>query len=463
EWVPIVDLGVVVKNRHTEPAHYLLLKPKSCGSVGPLQALPGLNHTSEQLPDMSRPGRRYEGIPVMVFHGTHKGLQGVVLADYDSAERFKRLNGGAQAAAIADQDGILVTIGKEMSQIRIENIPIDTRRILTEARYLPNDVLFGRGSSHNVDMQPYNGIFPVAMKQSKARTPPLAVLAPMWTVDALPPLDGEYSSGEDTGQWLALPQLAHKRIDVQVVGVNKLRRPSATMLALEGKFGRLLIDNPIPPDKSKVNVYAVGKNGLKHAIDRTCIKPRRQGDGGESLWEMTARVVILGPDVHEKSSHIGEYGQTMPSVRHPYGRGVVPIQFLGEDDYNYYYETMLSSAKNEKGTTLTQIRPVNDFRVLHYIGTAGLSGLQTRWPYTELSWSACDVDALRRRLSKRVYCSDETVCRPVVMPSWYHSPPALSITVQVKCTLLSEWNKTDGIAMISVPNVNAYAIRMGSL
>ncbi|KAF8194873.1 hypothetical protein K438DRAFT_1968816 [Mycena galopus ATCC 62051] len=157
-----------------------------------------------------------------------------------------------------------------------------------------------------------------------------------------------WTVSEESGQWMSLPQLAKKRVDVKVVGVTNISRLSPRMQALEGKFGYLLIDTPVHTADSKVTVYTVGKNQMKHDVPRKCIKPRREGNMRGDFWEMNDRVVLLGPDLESNSSRIGEYGKIMPFGAHPRGPGVIAVKFAGLDTPAFYYVSMLSLAKNEK-------------------------------------------------------------------------------------------------------------------
>lgn len=73
-------------------------------------------------------GRRYEGVSVFVGGSTRqKGLQGVVIGDYDSAERAARLKNQRANGIIGglDQAGVMLTIKDRHgrpSQEKIENV-----------------------------------------------------------------------------------------------------------------------------------------------------------------------------------------------------------------------------------------------------------------------------------------------------------------------------------------------------
>ncbi|KAF8197278.1 hypothetical protein K438DRAFT_1760066 [Mycena galopus ATCC 62051] len=301
-------------------------------------------NTSQEEFRMKLAGARYDGIPVQVRKGPHKGLLGVVVGDHDSADRIQRLKsagifGGRNRGC--DQDGILLTIGKEMSNLKVENVPIEnvlhqhSKLKIAQARFLPHAILFGNAPAREEDGPLWRGSFRISKNISRPPTPPaVPAAAPMWTADRTPALDSE-----ESGQWMSLPQLAKKRVNVKVVGVTNLSRPSPRMQALEGKFGYLLIDTPVPTADSKVTVYAVGKNQMKHDV---------HANASNRAVKMNDRVVVLGPDLESNSSRIGEYGKIMPSVAHPHGPGVIAVKFAGLDTPAFYYVSMLSLAKNEK-------------------------------------------------------------------------------------------------------------------
>ncbi|KAJ6564320.1 hypothetical protein B0H19DRAFT_1258778 [Mycena capillaripes] len=232
----------------------------------------------------------------------------MVIGHHESPERVKKL--AQQRSTGTDywdnQDGVVVTIRHEISNHMV-SVPIQfvyheyTSYPLAKARWLPRD----RGS------------FPVEKPKQRASTPPpppsadsAADLA--WGVpENLPELDGE-----STGDWMNIPGLVMKRVGIKIVSVKNLPQPSATMSGLEGKAGYLLQGAPITAADAKVMVYGAGKNGTKHQINRTCIKPRRENDAGWKLTEVVERVVIIGPDQDGSMEHKGEYGQTQPHLVH---------------------------------------------------------------------------------------------------------------------------------------------------
>lgn len=161
---------------------------------------------------------------------------------------------------------------------------------------------------------------------------------------------------------MSVPELAMKRVDVQVVGIQHLRKISQSMAALEGKCGWLLLANPPPLNEPKIEVFGVGKNGMKHNIERGCIKPRRKDDAGKELWETTARVIILGPDIYHNTAQKGRYALTLPELVSMHGPGVVPVKLEGGQGPLYFPAWSLALAKNVKVQTLHGVFDVTMFR-----------------------------------------------------------------------------------------------------
>jgi hypothetical protein len=168
--------------------------------------------------------------------------------------------------------------------------------------------------------------------------------------------------GEATGEWISVPELAMKRVDVQVVGIQHLHKITPSMAALEGKCGWLLLANPPPLNEPKIEVFGVGKNGMKHKIERGCIKPRRKDDAGKELWEITARVIILGPDIYHNTAQKGRYALTFPEIVSIHGPGVVPVKLEGGQGPLYFPAWSLALAKNVKIQALHGVFDVTIFR-----------------------------------------------------------------------------------------------------
>ena len=173
----------------------------------------------------------------------------------------------------------------------------------------------------------------------------------------------ELNLGETDGRWLCIPGLARKHVDVKVEGVvgldDRKFRTSATIRALEGRTGYLLLEKAVLErslDSQKIDVYAVGKNGTKHGVAPKCIRPVRQTDSGTPLTEVLVRVVIIGPDVDGVAEMLGRYAQTEPERPHDKGRDVVYVrletQRLHEpDEFRLFHRNSLCRATNTTVST----------------------------------------------------------------------------------------------------------------
>ncbi|KAJ7769783.1 hypothetical protein B0H14DRAFT_2632674 [Mycena olivaceomarginata] len=149
--------------------------------------------------------------------------------------------------------------------------------------------------------------------------------------------------GEATGEWISVPELAMKRVDVQVVGIQHLHKITPSMAALEGKCGWLLLANPPPLNEPK-------------------IEPRRKDDAGKELWEITARVIILGPDIYHNTAQKGKYALTFPELVSIHGPGVVPVKLEGGQGPLYFPAWSLALAKNVKIQALHGVFDITIFR-----------------------------------------------------------------------------------------------------
>ncbi|KAJ7201015.1 hypothetical protein GGX14DRAFT_571588 [Mycena pura] len=278
-------------------------------------------------------GRRYEGIEVQVaFHGPHKGTRGIVVGDHDTAERAARVAAAKarsrkylakQIDVMQEARGIMVTVRKEASnelfEMKIERLlHVHTWTPLAQALSLPPAILKGLRGSH-VNNAPL---------RSQTPSPPL---------DRTPSPPAEEKQfptevpGEKSGEWLTIPGLAKKRVDVQLGGLLALSqqnfRPSNTILGLEGRTGYLLLASPVLAttlQSTKVDVYVVGRNGTKHAIAPMCIRPLRTHDG-TPITQIKGRVVVIGPDVLGDTKEVGRYGQTEPDFKHDYSPDAVVV------------------------------------------------------------------------------------------------------------------------------------------
>ncbi|KAJ7860236.1 hypothetical protein B0H14DRAFT_2576734 [Mycena olivaceomarginata] len=329
--------------------------------------------------DFVRPSRETKGYGKKGTQGfiviPHRGFIGIIIGDFDSKERSDRLkkaaldslacqaeevNHGKQPhpksrtgklvkpeeptyTRLRDPDvaGIMVTIRGDHS-LETVHVPIEhvrhlrqvsfdldmffspvlrTMRPLVEARFFPSDILYGIREPEPPSNPPaitYRGPFRSDTKKEPApprSTTPTPANAAVWASQWQPPLEGE-----DTGLWLCLPELAFKRLDVQVIGVAtlKLKKTSAAVRNCEGRKGWVLPTSAIPRDAKKVDVCSIGKNGTMHPIDKTCVKPLRTDDEGHPLGETAQRIVVIGPDAEGSSSRPGEYAQVVPLALHDY-------------------------------------------------------------------------------------------------------------------------------------------------
>ncbi|KAJ7318791.1 hypothetical protein DFH08DRAFT_971156 [Mycena albidolilacea] len=272
----------------------------------------------------------------VIVGGKHpwKGLRGEVIGDYDGPKRASKLEawlkeckytksssafdprkGGEDASWKTNQDEIFVTIKEIATNKTVSGIPLK-----------------------NVWHEPRVEIALSFLKRLNKHV------------------------GEATGEWISVPELAMKRVDVQVVGIQHLHKITPSMAALEGKCGWLLLANPPPLNEPKIEVFGVGKNGMKHKIERGCIKPRRKDDAGKELWEITARVIILGPDIYHNTAQKGRYALTFPELVSIHGPGVVPVKLEGGQGPLYFPAWSLALAKNVKIQALHGVFDVTIFR-----------------------------------------------------------------------------------------------------
>ncbi|KAJ7727021.1 hypothetical protein DFH07DRAFT_782592 [Mycena maculata] len=140
-------------------------------------------------------------------------------------------------------------------------------------------------------------------------------------------------AGEEDGQWLCLPSLVGKRVDVILCGLpalvgKKHVMVGARLAACEGKCGHLLIQQATYNDlarrvqhghldKHKIFVYGFKST---HATPVSCVRPCRVLGDGRRLEDSTERVVILGADCEGRSGEWGLYAQVIqPQDQNPPG------------------------------------------------------------------------------------------------------------------------------------------------
>ncbi|KAF8193076.1 hypothetical protein K438DRAFT_1969560 [Mycena galopus ATCC 62051] len=294
----------------------------------PLKAQGNASELARQSPYFTQYGM-YKHLEVQVTGDFGlKNFRGSVVDVYDSVSRRRRLAAGE----VLDRNGLLFTIRDALSNREVQNVAIEdlllesTMRPLTEAHELPLDVL--RGKAAPSTLPTLRGSFPVVLPQrQKTPPPPVSFVGRHADSQRGGPLLA--LEGERTGQWLAHGKLEGKRLDVQVVDVVRVRtKISPAMAALEGRFGWLLLEGSKHVDSKKLTVYGAGRNGAKHDVDRTCIRPRRETDSGEPFTETSQRVVVVGRDVYMQDAYMGEYAQTLPLEKHALGDGVVAVMFV---------------------------------------------------------------------------------------------------------------------------------------
>jgi hypothetical protein len=175
--------------------------------------------------------------------------------------------------------------------------------------------------------------------------------------------------GEFDGRWLLTPGLASKRVDVIIQGVDSFPRTNKMnvtdkMRQDNDKCAILLNGSKFKPSdlQKTITLFNVGgPTGRKAAFPPPCIRPRRELASGKSITEVVTRVIVLGPDVNNHLLHIGQYGQTQPTVTHTFGPRVVAVKFVGRAEFEFYHYVNLCLSENvEKETAETRF-PVTNF------------------------------------------------------------------------------------------------------
>ncbi|KAJ7444055.1 hypothetical protein B0H11DRAFT_1931229 [Mycena galericulata] len=289
-------------------------------------------------------GKQYEGREVEVV-GKHpdKGTWGTVVGDHDSEARAQRMK--AWMSANPDKDvygrrwwdsrGILVSI-RTHTGLMIQDIPV-------------NNLVMRR---HDLSQKPVPLTRAYHLPSAPSKSPVLAVPRPR----------------EDTGEWMCIPALKGKRVDVVLEGVNsvalethRIFKTSAKIRALEGKAAYLLLADAIDPkslDKKKVQVFGFS---VPHGIGPMCIKPRRFSDDGTTRIDtFKERVVIVGPDIQGDIVAKGCYAQTRPHTEHTHGGGIVEVE-LESGSLKLYHYSSLCMARNIHIDTTDNAFPCTTF------------------------------------------------------------------------------------------------------
>ncbi|KAK6967061.1 hypothetical protein R3P38DRAFT_3244748 [Favolaschia claudopus] len=339
------------------------------------------------------PTAHYIGLGVLVVAaGAMKGFRGTVTGVYNSQDRANRLRrleqhwadirsqeersptakglterlrgidiGAQNALAKAEKvhEGLLLTIrkaqaGETVQHIRIEDVVHERTMVpLLKTRGMLDRIL--RGNQVLETTQQHLGLFPPLPPPPRPVTPcPTPTNEPLWGADSLKPkLDGE-----EDGEWLCIPGLAMKRLDVIVVGVAEVETLAQKVRELEGKRGYILVEEDIPsrgPKKrvlkkikkaDKIDVYGATVGGLKHPLERKYVRPCRTADDGRLLTEVMERVVVVGADVNHDVGQRGCYGFTAPHIGHLHGFEVVAVDF-GQGRHEFFHISSLCWAKNQ--------------------------------------------------------------------------------------------------------------------
>ncbi|KAF7371738.1 hypothetical protein MVEN_00030300 [Mycena venus] len=261
----------------------------------------------QQMREGKPVGRRYEGMEVLVgWHGPFKGMRGVVVGDFDSADRAARIQ-KRKRKPVKDDNGIMVTVQKEGSNtkftLEIETlVHLHTGIPLSKTRALPRWMLA-----------------PQLVPSSNLAGTPVPSRSPMPLAALSSASNSRLVDGELDGRWLCLPGLAHKRVDVilkDIVGSeNRYFRPKKRILGCEGRSGYLALDLPFREEdlnQKTIRVWAVGPNGTNHPVRGPCIRPMRYMADGTPINQVVTRVVIIGPDIAGDVSQLGCYGEARP-------------------------------------------------------------------------------------------------------------------------------------------------------
>ncbi|KAK7027692.1 hypothetical protein R3P38DRAFT_3190756 [Favolaschia claudopus] len=353
----------------------------------------GVAHTlmAEEDVELLHPdvARHYIGLNVTyVAKGSLKGFRGTVVGVYNSRARELRLRSvedewtqklrsyaqayypaisvndsrlnnikiqGRDALVQADNDheGLLLTLRRTGGPDVVQDVPIEnvahhwTMVPLLNTRAMPHEVL--RGHQHLVTPELKFAAFPPQSPPPRPCTPCPSPSSPPFEVP--PQLEGE-----TTGEWICVPGVSHKRLDIVVRGVADEPALSAKVREMEGRRGYLLLDGDVPardtskvfsrPRKAdKIDVYGLTVGGTKHPIDRRYLRPCRIGLDGRTLAEMVQRVVVVGADVTGDFTRRGCYGETDPFVTHCSGPNTVAVRFT-LDKYSVFHFSSLCLSEN---------------------------------------------------------------------------------------------------------------------
>ncbi|KAJ6471854.1 hypothetical protein DFH09DRAFT_1344079 [Mycena vulgaris] len=291
-----------------------------------------------------KPETDYTGIYVQVaYQGNNKGFRG---------QKRRRFMEG-------DTRGIMVTIRNDSNrQVSepIEKVVHDMTRLpLAQARYLPPRVLYAPRLMTPSSPEPRAVTPPWIPADASAEEEERLALEEAARQRALQ-FEEHRLPGELDGRWLLMPGLVGKRADVVIQGLHGFKgtrdipRLSNTLVACEGSRGTLLLTEGQTESslRKSVTVYHVGPKRRPLGFPASCIKPARADTDGVDILTRIQRVVVLGPDVTEDTSLVGEYAQTQPLIPHQFGPDVVAVIRVNGSGPVFFHSLHLCLAKNEK-------------------------------------------------------------------------------------------------------------------
>ncbi|KAK6984442.1 hypothetical protein R3P38DRAFT_2806458 [Favolaschia claudopus] len=295
--------------------------------------------------------RKYINMPVLVVKvGVSKGFRGRIIGDYDSEGRAQMLNilhNNVDPQRAREEEryhyGILLTVRKDNGE-NIQNIPIEnvvheaTMQPLLLDNGLPRRELWSTSHTDSDTSQRHPPPRPDTPSAPSTSEPLWPANVKRWE------LQGQETADRDTnGDWLSVPGLKGKRLDVFVRGTKDVNTLPSRIREMEGKRGHLLLTEDVPlrsekrgnivkPAKNdKVLIYGATVGGSKHPIEPKYLRRCTINDSGQSVLDSKERVVVLGADITDNISRISHYGQTAPEIAHTNGPGIVAVTFLGGD------------------------------------------------------------------------------------------------------------------------------------
>ncbi|KAJ6606285.1 hypothetical protein DFH09DRAFT_1067153 [Mycena vulgaris] len=172
------------------------------------------------------------------------------------------------------------------------------------------------------------------------------------------PLPAPPAIGEHGGDWLCLPKLAHKRVDV-IVGAKTQGRVTALQARSQGQTGFIEINGALA-EKDLMTPIAVrlGQDRKVVKMEPRYLKPIRttlELGFPLSIAEVIGRVVIIGPDVNGDKGRMGEYAQTCERTSSLPANSAL-VQFAREDPLQplvtaVYHVQSLCSSYNADGVS----------------------------------------------------------------------------------------------------------------